>query len=367
MICKDKILLFTDSLGAGGAQRQLVGLADLLKKNYRVKVCYYYNFPFYKSFLDNRNIINELIPYASLTLLRIPSFLLYVRKEKPSCIISYQETPSVVASVVKLFWPHIIVIVSERNSTQVLTIKDKIRFYLYNYVDYIVSNSYTQSEFVSIHYPHLNSKIKTIVNFVDIDYFHPEIHKKRNTLKFIVVSSIIPSKNTIGLINAIKILVENEVERSFIINWFGYLPDYPSDYLKKCRCLISQYKLESYIVLHPKKPSIVEEYQNADVLCLPSFYEGTPNAICEGMACGLPIICSNVCDNGKIVKEGSNGYLFDPLDSQSIVEALKKILYLDERKLIEFSEYSRRYAEQKFDKQIFVKKYEDIIKNIDSE
>lgn len=27
-----KILLFTDSLGAGGAQRQLVGLAVLLKK-----------------------------------------------------------------------------------------------------------------------------------------------------------------------------------------------------------------------------------------------------------------------------------------------------------------------------------------------
>lgn len=39
-----KINLFTDCLGAGGAQRQLVGLAVLLKeKGFEVKVSSYYN------------------------------------------------------------------------------------------------------------------------------------------------------------------------------------------------------------------------------------------------------------------------------------------------------------------------------------
>ena len=48
-----KILLFTDSIGAGGAQRQLVGLAYLLKdKGYHVKVCTYHHSDFYKSYLD---------------------------------------------------------------------------------------------------------------------------------------------------------------------------------------------------------------------------------------------------------------------------------------------------------------------------
>ena len=44
-----RILLFIDSLGAGGAQRQLVGLAVMLKRRgYAVKVVTYYDHPFYK-------------------------------------------------------------------------------------------------------------------------------------------------------------------------------------------------------------------------------------------------------------------------------------------------------------------------------
>ena len=43
-----KILCFIDSLGAGGAQRQIVGLAVLLKhKGYNVKMVTYYDIPFY--------------------------------------------------------------------------------------------------------------------------------------------------------------------------------------------------------------------------------------------------------------------------------------------------------------------------------
>ena len=43
-----KILCLVDSLGYGGAQRQLSGLAILLKsKGYNVKVLSYYNIHFY--------------------------------------------------------------------------------------------------------------------------------------------------------------------------------------------------------------------------------------------------------------------------------------------------------------------------------
>ena len=48
-----RIILFTDCLGAGGAQRQLVGLAVMLKeKGYDVKVATYYDSDFYKHNLD---------------------------------------------------------------------------------------------------------------------------------------------------------------------------------------------------------------------------------------------------------------------------------------------------------------------------
>ena len=54
-----KLILFTDNLGSGGAQRQLVGLADLLQRDgFEVVVALYQDAPFYKEYLDKRNIRN---------------------------------------------------------------------------------------------------------------------------------------------------------------------------------------------------------------------------------------------------------------------------------------------------------------------
>ena len=75
-----RILLFTDSLGAGGAQRQLVGLAILLQqKGYNIKVCTYHYFDFYKSFLDDNKIKNELIPGADKATKSILSTITYYK------------------------------------------------------------------------------------------------------------------------------------------------------------------------------------------------------------------------------------------------------------------------------------------------
>ena len=60
-----KILLFTDSLGSGGAQRQLVGLAIMLKNaGYDSTVATYFNLDFYKKQLDDVGIRNVLVPDA---------------------------------------------------------------------------------------------------------------------------------------------------------------------------------------------------------------------------------------------------------------------------------------------------------------
>ena len=48
-----KLLLFIDNLGSGGAQRQLIGLAVMLKQyGYEVKVCTYYPHDFYKYYSE---------------------------------------------------------------------------------------------------------------------------------------------------------------------------------------------------------------------------------------------------------------------------------------------------------------------------
>jgi len=67
----------------------------------------------------------------------------------------------------------------------------------------------------------------------------------------------------------------------------------------------------------------VSTYLNAaDVFVLPTLAEGCSNAIMEAMACGLPIISSNLPFNDDVLDE-RNSLRIDPLDIDGIANAIK--------------------------------------------
>lgn len=62
----------------------------------------------------------------------------------------------------------------------------------------------------------------------------------------------------------------------------------------------------------------------ADVFVLPTLGEGCSNSIVEAMACGLPIISSDLPFNYDILN-GDNSIMIDPLNVQQVAEAIVKL------------------------------------------
>lgn len=67
-------------------------------------------------------------------------------------------------------------------------------------------------------------------------------------------------------------------------------------------------------------------YGVADMICLPSHWEGMANVNIEGMSSGLPVITTDVCGHPELITDGVNGILIPPKRPEIIAEKLALLL-----------------------------------------
>lgn len=357
MEAQKKILMFIDSIGYGGAQNQFVNLAMLLKEQgYQIKILVVYDeFDFYKEILNGVEIICDSKSKKIINrLLRLPRL---IRKQSPDIVIAYLDSQCEIACIARSF-SDFKLIVSERNTTQHLGLKDKIKFWLFRYADYIVPNSHTQGRFIGLHYPKYKNKIKVITNTIDTNRFHPSnLHDRHHVPQIISVGRNIYQKNYLGMIEVVKLLKERGVRAHF--NWYaGDCDDSYGDLVKE---RIITYKLEDMVSIFEPTQEIGNKYRESDFFWLYSFFEGFPNVLCEAMACGLPVACSNVCDNGDIVEEETNGVLADPHNPIEMADQLCKLLSYDEKKLNQMSANNISKVKSLCSEDEFLRKYLELI------
>lgn len=76
-------------------------------------------------------------------------------------------------------------------------------------------------------------------------------------------------------------------------------------------------------VSHEQLPAILRA---ASAFVLPSFSEGHPKALLEAMACGLPVVASDISGNRSVVEPGINGLVFPAGDDAQLATQLAIIL-----------------------------------------
>ena len=93
------------------------------------------------------------------------------------------------------------------------------------------------------------------------------------------------------------------------------------------RKLISHYKLEDRITIHPFTNNIQEYYANAQIYVLSSRWEGMPLVLVEAMAHGLPIVTSDLPVSKEIM--GDFGMYFENGNIEELAQKLEEATHID--------------------------------------
>ena len=135
------------------------------------------------------------------------------------------------------------------------------------------------------------------------------------------VGNIKPHKNLVRLIEAFHELRRGELDDLKLLIIGDEISKFPA-----LRRAVHQYKLHKHVrflgYLSDDKLAIM--YRLASVFVFPSLYEGFGLPPLEAMACGTPVVTSNVSSLPEVA--GDAAVLVDPYDTGSIVEGLRRVL-----------------------------------------
>jgi sugar transferase (PEP-CTERM/EpsH1 system associated) len=96
-----------------------------------------------------------------------------------------------------------------------------------------------------------------------------------------------------------------------------------------------------------------------DLYIQSSFYEGFSHTLLEAMACGLPVVATDVGGTGDVLNEGREGFFFKPDDDETLASIIMR-LRLDHQQRHLLGERARRRVSDHFPIQSMVRSYENL-------
>ncbi len=328
-----KIGILITTLGSGGAERQAVNLARMLKRNsHDVSIVTFFGDNFYVKDLDQCGIsvVNLHAPKRTKAILAVRK---QIRHEQYDAVIAFLCSPilcACAASLVGKKWK-LITRLGSANESFFTSSRGKAMNKLAKVADSIVCNSHLEREMWRKYSSLPDSKFKVIYNLypdLTLRSAQEKIPDRRERIKIVVPASYSWIKNVQNVVTAAKML--NTDERSRLeIHWYGHREIAAGDTKQHDRAveLVKQFALEDTVFLHDETWEIYDKMLDADFVGLFSLFEGLPNAICEAMLLSIPVVMTEVSDYQALVN--GNGFTCSQ-SAEGIHDVLKKVIATSE-------------------------------------
>lgn len=209
--------------------------------------------------------------------------------------------------------------------------------------------------------PARTKKAVTIYNGVDCELFHPLREEERRQLRKRLFdagdSSFIlfcprrwaPTKGVHTLIEAVKLLEEKRAGEPgglvlvFAGSGYSEYPRYAARIQEELKTLRSRVVMLGDLQIN----DMVQYYQAADIVAIPSLMEAVSLSALEAMACNTAVLATSVGGMSELLEDGVTGYLAPPSEARAMAGQLGRIMGdRDERRRV--AEEGGRLARSRF-------------------
>ncbi|MFQ5788784.1 MAG: glycosyltransferase family 4 protein [Thermodesulfobacteriota bacterium] len=171
-----------------------------------------------------------------------------------------------------------------------------------------------------------------------------------------VIGRLVPIKGHKYLVSAAKKIVKEFHNTVFVFVGDGYLH-------ARLERQAESIGVRKNIIFTGWKKDATEILVLFDILVLPSLNEGMGKVLVEGMALGKPIVASSVGGIIDLVKNGENGILVPPSDSNALGNAILQLIK-NKNLAKELGKNGKAKVYPEFDVTVMVKEITDLYENL---
>jgi glycosyltransferase involved in cell wall biosynthesis len=199
------------------------------------------------------------------------------------------------------------------------------------------------------------SNISVIPFGVDTDMFSPtQLEEEREECEILYAGSLYPLKGVRYLIQAIASVRKQGLKANLTIVGEGQQKEALTA-LTRALGIEEHVKFEGFVP-YSNMPSY---YKRSDIFCFPTLGEPFGKAVIEAMACGKPVIATNVGGPAEIIQDEVDGLLVPPSNPEAIALQITRLIE-DKNERRRLGERARETAVNRFSWSTIAEKYHQL-------